>query len=364
MFKTVHILPALFVFALASCHIQEQSLTFGRVFSPAANGDVDSTLAWFDTIQKFKNPIINRKYKRTQKAYYARFIEKDEKTKRSSKNEVVNDICNIYYAYWDLKLLNSPLNQDSILYDSLAHYLVSQKLTELSYQELRPDMKNDQELSRVIENEGLYAKFFYLNEIQDILIWEHQEIKEYTIALPDNELVIEVVFIEKYANKGCQDYATFGMSEIGGWTSSDSPVLFCNKGTYKLNSEEFEVSYLKHEALHFVDMKSYPNLTSADLEYRSKLIELMYATKKTIHRLLYTFIIGASNETRNNSHAFANYFIHHHFSKVIFNKDFENDLRKWKAVSAEQINAASAKLFNDCTKKLKEEPTLERIIEL
>lgn len=362
MLKKVHILNILFAFGIVSCHIQEQTQTFGKVFNPAANGDVDVTLAWFDTIKEFNNPIINRKYKQTKKAYYSRFIEKDEKYERSSKNDVINNICNIYHSYWDLKLLNSPLNEDSILYDNLAHHLIDQKLTDLSYEELRPDMKNDKELSRVIAKEGFYSRFLYLNEIQDVLIWEQQDKKEYTISLPNEELVIDVVFIEKYANKGCIDYATFGMSEVGGWASSDSRMLFCNKGTYKLNSEDFKISYLKHEALHFLDMKAYPNLKSADLEYRSKLIELIYATKKTVHRLLYKFIIGGSNQTRNKSHAYANYFIHHHFSTVIFNKDFENDLKKWKEVTVEQINAASTKLFNDCTKKLKVEPTLERII--
>jgi len=362
MIKKIHLFAILVALATVSCHVQEQVQTFGRVFSPASNGNVAQTIELFDTIQKFKNPIINRKYTHTKKAYSKRFIENDEKTKRSSKNDVINDICTIYYRYWDLKLMNSPLNEDSLLYNNLAHYLVDQKLTELSYEALRPDMQNDKELSRVIADQGFYSRFLYLNEIQDVLIWEQEKDRKYTISLPNDELDIAVVFIKNYANKGCIDYATFGMNKIGGWAASDSPKLFCNRGTYKLNSEKYKVSYLKHEALHFVDIRSYPNLEAADLEYRSKLVELMYASKKTIHKLLVQFIIGGSNETRNNSHAYANYCIHHHFSKAIFNKDFENDLSKWKELSAEQINEVSSKLYDACTKKLKEDPSLKWII--
>ncbi len=50
-----------------------------------------------------------------------------------------------------------------------------------------------------------------------------------------------------------------------------------------ITSEKYEVSYLKHESLHFTDMNDYPNLSSADLEYRSKVIELIYCTEKTIY---------------------------------------------------------------------------------
>lgn len=271
--------------------------SFRRIVSPAGNGNVDSTLILMDSIPHFRNPIINLKYKQTKKAYQARFIEKNEKPNNVTKNKVINDICALYHSYWDLKLINSPINAVSILYDRIAHYLVDNGLTKLSYDAIRPTIQNDEELGRVIKNEGFYFRFLYLNEIQDVLIWEEQEEQQYTIALPNDTLILEVVFIDKYANRGCLDYATLGMAQIGGWAASDSPKLFCNKASYRLNSEKFKVSYLKHEALHFIDIRSYPNLEAADLEYRSKLVELMYASKKSIYHLMYQFIVGGSNET-------------------------------------------------------------------
>lgn len=34
------------------------------------------------------------------------------------------------------------------------------------------------------------------------------------------------------------------------------------------------MSLLKHEAQHTVDMKQFPGITSAEMEYRAKLVEL------------------------------------------------------------------------------------------
>lgn len=149
--------------------------SFRRIVSPAGNGNVDSTLILMDSIPHFRNPIINLKYKQTKKAYQARFIEKNEKPNNVTKNKVINDICALYHSYWDLKLINSPINADSILYDRIAHYLVDNGLTKLSYDAIRPTIQNDEELGRVIKNEGFYFRFLYLNEIQDVLIWEEQE---------------------------------------------------------------------------------------------------------------------------------------------------------------------------------------------
>lgn len=346
-----------------SCKIQEQIRSYNQIISPAANGDVSLTLSRMDSVDKFSNPLVNLKYQKTKKKYTARFLGDIESSKTSCKNEVIDNICSIYQDYWKIKLQKTPVNCDSILYNKLSHYLVENELTELNLDELSKTIKDDSELTRVIENEGYYCKFFLINGIQDILIWDKQSRSTYSIDLPENNIEVSVVFIENYVLKGAADYATFGHSLIGGWASNLDSSLFCNRGTYKLKSEKFQYSYLKHEALHFIDMIDYPNLESADLEYRAKLIELIYCTEKSIYKRLDEFIIGSSNENRNNSHPYANYHLLSQLSEKFFDVAFEADISKWKSIPPDEINKVSLELFNKGSELLKANPTLNRIIE-
>ena len=361
--KLILLLIAAFALTLTSCKIQEQIRTYNQIISPAANGDVSLTLLRMDSLNKFSNPLVNSKYQKTKKKYRARFSSDTEKSKAPYNNSVINDICAFYHDYWKIKLLNTPVNCDSILYAKLSHYLVNEKLTKLSFDELSKTIKDDSELIKVIESEGFYCKFMLINGIQDLLIWDKQSQAEYSVDLPETNINVNVIFIENYVLNGASDYATFGHSQIGGWASKSNSSLFCNKGTYKLKSEKFQYSYLKHESIHLVDLKNYPNIESADLEYRAKLIELIYCTERTIYKRIDEFIIGASTESRENAHSFANYHLICQLSKKLFNNEFEADITKWKSLTPEEINKASLALFQRGSELLEANPNQNRIIE-
>lgn len=352
-----------FALALSSCKTQEQIRAYNEIISPAANGNVDLTLLKMDSVRTFSNPLVNLKYQKIKKKYKARFTSNNEKSKASCKNEVINNICRIYQDYWKLKLLNTPVNSDSILYNSLSHYLVENHLTEISFDVLVKTIHDDIELTKVIENEGFYCKFFLINGIQDILIWNKQSHSTYVVELPEDTIDVNVIFIDNYVLRGASSYATFGFSQIGGWSSIENSSLFCNKGTYSLKSEKFQYSYLKHESIHFIDTKEYPYLEPADLEYRAKLVELIYCTDKTIYKRLDEFILGSSNETRDNSHPFANYHLINQLSKKFFNSEFESDILKWKTIPSKEINEVSLELFRKGSDLLEKTPSLARIIE-
>lgn len=361
--KNALLIITILVSVITSCKIQEQIRSYNQIISPASNGDVLLTLSRLDSVDRFRNPLINRKYQKLKKNYHSRFSTTNEKAEVLSKNKVINDICTFYRNYWRTKMLEATVNSDSILYENLFHYLVNNKLTTLSFDELSKTIKDDSELTRVIENEGFHCKFFLINGIQDLLIWDKQSQSEYTVQLPEVKIDVNVIFIENYVLRGASDYCTFGYSQIGGWASNNDSSLFCNKGTYKLNSEKFQCSYLKHESIHFVDIKNYPNLEPADLEYRAKLIELIYCTEKSIYKRLDEFIVGASNESRENAHPFANYHLICQLSKKLFNKEFEEDISKWKSLTSKEINKASLDLFQKGTELLKANSNLNRIIE-
>jgi hypothetical protein len=102
------------------------------------------------------------------------------------------------------------------------------------------------------------------------------------------------------------------------------------------------------------------NLGSADLEYRGKLVELAMA-KTTLYDLIEFFITNA-NYNSDNGHSFANYCVIRDISKILFKKDFEKDVAKWKTVSIKKINKTAYKVLTANTKALKKTPNVERFI--
>jgi len=97
------------------------------------------------------------------------------------------------------------------------------------------------------------------------------------------------------------DYLTFGRYGTGGWTSPDGTIN-CIRQAYDFESERFLVSLLKHEAQHAADMKRFPRITPAELEYRAKLVELHYSGDAG---LLQKFLSEADENKANDSHAVA-----------------------------------------------------------
>ena len=80
---------------------------------------------------------------------------------------------------------------------------------------------------------------------------------------------------------------------------------------YDFESERFLVSLLKHEAQHTVDMKQFPGITPAELEYRAKLVELHYSGNLG---LLQKFLSEADESRTGDSHAMASARIKREFA--------------------------------------------------
>lgn len=337
---------------------------FRKLVSYAATGDVNSSFDKMKEIKSFSNPIVNFIYLRWKIKMYARFISKGEVFENTSGNKIVNDISNIYREYWRVELMK-PLTEsrtDSLLYNSIADYLIFNKLTPLSKDSLRKYIKDDSELKRIIEKEGFKVDFKFRNGFQELFIWDKERTKNYEVILPKDTLKTTVVFIENYHINGYDEFATVGDSQVGGWAIKETATLFCNEGRYDINSEKFKVSYLKHESIHFTDLNNYPNLSSADLEYRSKVIELMYSTEGTIYDNIGFFIHGANDTDRNNSHPYANYVLIKNLSKMLFNSKYESDYAKWKKVSVKKINDAATKLYEMSEDALKKNNNSSEVI--
>lgn len=132
-------------------------------------------------------------------------------------------------------------------------------------------------------------------------IWRTEELKRCTVELPDGAQDYAIKFLDGFIMKSWLDYLSFGMTGTGGWSNGDG-LIHCVKESYDLESESFQVSLLKHEAQHAMDLEAYPGMASADLEYRAKLVELIYSSQR---RLLDQFLLEADGTRADNGHGLA-----------------------------------------------------------
>jgi len=362
----IGVLISLFIFRAfyRNYNFENDNQTLLELKTKAGNGEIKYVLNKIEEIESLSNPQINSAYQIWKKGMYARFITKDEVIESATDNTFINDISTIYQKYWRTELLkDNPKNRsDSLLYHNISDYLLINNLTILSEDSLRKNIKDDTELKKIIENQGFKVLFGLRNGFQEVFIWDKETINNYEVVLPKKTINTKVVFIDYFLLAGYDYYASFGSSSVGGWAIKESATLYCNKSDYDLDSEKFRVSYLKHESLHFTDLNEYPNLSSADLEYRSKVIELMYCTEETIYDRIAEFVNGANHSNRSHAHPYANYILIENLSKLIYNSEFKSDITQWKKVSFEKINNAASLLYKKSEEILQKDKNLVEII--
>lgn len=132
-------------------------------------------------------------------------------------------------------------------------------------------------------------------------IWRTEELRRYTVELPDGTQEYAVKLLDGFVMESWLHYLTFGLCGTGGWSNGDGPI-HCVKHCYDLDSESFRVSLLKHEAQHAADQGRYPGMSSEDLEYRAKLVELIYSRERN---LLERFAGEADTSRAGNGHGIA-----------------------------------------------------------
>lgn len=156
-------------------------------------------------------------------------------------------------------------------------------------------------LQSVFERSGYHALFGKSQGYYGPYIWRDTVPTAYHIELPGGTAEYTVNILKGFIFRSWMDYLTFGRYGTGGWASSDGTIN-CIEQAYDFESERFQVSLLKHEAQHTVDMQQFPGITPAELEYRAKLVELHYSGDLG---LLQKFLSEADENKPNDSHAIA-----------------------------------------------------------
>ena len=191
-------------------------------------------------------------------------------------------------------------------------------------------------------------------------IWREQDKKDYEVSLPSGIQKVTVYFMDDFILHSWLHFATFGEMAAGGWAKSDA--LYCVKSRYEalMDQPAFLVSYLKHEAQHFSDYQNFPRLGPCDLEYRAKLVELMYYPSAS---LLEAFAQQA-NPTPSNPHMYASFVLCSRLSHMLFNHNSKDGGIDWRQIEKKKMQAAAGELFSQHTEQLIKEgkETVEGVI--
>lgn len=172
-------------------------------------------------------------------------------------------------------------------------------------------------------------------------IWRTTETVTYDVELPDGVQNYSVKLLDGFIVRSWIDYLSFGEIGSGGWADGDG-YINCVKSAWDFESESFRVSLLKHEAQHAQDLKMDKNMSSEDLEYRAKLVELIYSKERN---LLQSFAQESDPTDKSNGHAMAAYRILKGFADML-RVDEVNPER----IQLEQIQTIARALFDDSLK--------------
>ncbi len=166
-------------------------------------------------------------------------------------------------------------------------------------------------------------------------IWRTTQTVTYDVELPDGTEPYTVKLLDGFLSRSWIDYLSFGAVGTGGWTDRDG-TIHCVSAAWDFGSESFRVSLLKHEAQHARDLRLDPHMSSEELEYRAKLVELIYSRERN---LLVPFAQEADSSDSCNGHAMAAHRIIRDFAALL---GVEAAL---PAIPTEQIRSAARILF-------------------
>lgn len=332
---------------------EPQPFEFNKIYSFVLQGDVAKVLTVLDTLPDDR---LNESEKKIKAKFFKRFKHQDEEMEYNSGDTLLHDVLEIYRSYWKEVLLDKV---NAEIYEERLKKNIACFLKENDYPARHFDERNVLTQNDIEDNFTQYLKDFLFEKkyysatgrtagIFDLFIWETQVPTEYVVALPETEVTTTIIFLEDVVTMGWEEYASFGKVYPGGWATEE--VLYAVDKAYDTRTENFRVSYLKHESQHFADYKVFPNLSGADLEYRAKLVELIYA-EETFYDLITLFIRNASSEGRN-PHAFGAYVLIRDLSEKIFEKDFVAEIGQWQSVPSETIKEESENLLKAHTDSL------------
>lgn len=304
-------------------------------------GNILEVIDYLKSLENKSEDILELEQK-----YIHRFIIQDEVLKIDSEDTLIIEVLKCYYKYYVAVLTNNDAQKaEKQLTVSLAKILMINEDTDLDAIETK--------------FEGIFSEKGYTflggrtTPYMGPYIWKKTIREDFYVELPCGNQKLTVFFISEFLMLSWLHFATFGKHYAGGWAKEEG-IYYVDAGNkaIDIHSADFQIWFLKHEAQHLSDYAKYPNLEQASLEYRAKLVELIYYPD-TFDKLG-TFINQSKNDM-SLAHPYAAYLIIKRLSNVFFSEEFVGDLEKWRAFDSSLISKEALKLFMENEQALSEQ---------
>lgn len=269
-----------------------------------------------------------------------RAVFEEEQYLSYDADDTVNEILKIYQQYYRNVFY---LEQDG----ARAEETMRQRFCSffrLTDEKKSFDDMEEQEICQTVSAHGLQMLGGRTGGFYGPYLWKQTERKTYQVELPDGRQQYSVNLLDGFLTRSWLDYLSFGAVGTGGWTNGDG-IINCVKSSYDLSSESFRVSLLKHEAQHAMDLAAWPDLSSESLEYRAKLVELIYSQERN---MLLEFMNQADTSNSRNGHSLAAAKIVRGFMEELGST--EDGLRQ---LPIREIPPVALKLFSRSTEALR-----------
>jgi hypothetical protein len=316
-----------------------------RFISLALQGDLSQAESLFTGAGPDHESMSNSEL---SQRFQSRFIAQSEDLSPASGDALVDAVVSAYREYWILTLMGHLSYQDG---EDFLETSLRQTLSRESQAKISNQSANVFELvGDILDEKGIRFLDTPAPPLRDLFLWKTEETKSYTVRLTERTQRVQVTFMSGLYSMGWKQYATLGLVATTGWVEGDR--LYCVEWAYDRSSENFKVSYLKHESRHLADFELFPELQSTDLEYRAKLTELIFASTSLL-RLLDDFT-QKSAPNPASPHAYANYRVTRDVYREMFGKPFPDSGSPWREVSTRAVNAAARDLLQRNSRMLRE----------
>ncbi len=341
-----YLVAAMYFILLYGCAAKPRFEQFGKSLPNldpslyiAANGSASEALS---SMKNLNQTQLTNKERHFLKKYSKRFSQ-NFKPAIKTQDPLLHDIILAYQYYWHKGLLEQENQIDGMksLFLSLSKIAepLGYKKSNFSESEFE---KIHLSLTPAVQLKGYNIKFSGVRPFLNVMIWKNQFNKTYNVNLISRQQKVDVTFMEDFLTLGWAAYATFNIRHVGGWATKEK--LFCIKDGYDLNSEEFKVSYLAHEAQHFSDYLKQPSLSNYQLKYRAKLKEIE-TSNTTYYKIIEKFINEQQNSPKN-IHAYASFLLIQSLEKSL---DKKFNLKTYKNFDPNIIKETASKILGDNT---------------
>ena len=277
------------------------------------------------------------------KKYEERFITQTEVERIDSEDPWVIGVVKAYNNYFRQVLTNKDLqeSEEKLVQDLLQYAELSQGVDLDDVEDSLEKKFNERGYSFL---GGVTAPY------RGPYIWKTTIKKEFEVSLLDDEQQVDVYFISDFLMHGWAHFATFGRNYAGGWAKPEG--LYCvdiKDKKVDTESDEYQLSYLKHEGQHLSDFKRFPDLKGWELEYRAKLAELIYYPKT------YTLIEKFLNEAKEDEafpHGYAAYQIIKQLSGELFEREYVEDKECWGQIEMSRVKNYGERLLREHSREL------------